>query len=589
MKAEVVFQGTSICHGIAIGRPFFLEKNDDIIPEVTISMDRVPFELRRYQQAITNAHGDIRALQQRLQQENLLDGAAILDAHLQIIQDPLLTTDIEEQIRKKRKNAEHIFQEAIAKYQAKFNAIASPFFRERLCEIQDISRRVLEHLRGSARSYLADIDPDTVIFAHKLAAFDIAEVDDACVSAFVTVEGGATSHAAILAKGRGIPYVSSINFNTDEALQSPWIIVDGRTGKLILHPSEETLIRYRQLRDQMSAHTEKLEQIATLSAETYDGYNIALSANVESLHEIDIAHQFGGNGVGLLRTESLFLFNNTFPSEEEQFASYRQFAEKMNGLPIVIRTFDFGGDKLVNQQPLNPHESNPFLGCRAIRFLLREQEIFKVQLRAILRASAYGDVRIMFPMISGLHELFEAKKVLSQARHEVMTQGKAMAPYIPIGCMVEVPSAAIMADLLAKECDFLSVGTNDLVQYALAVDRSNNTLTSLYTPTHPSVIRLLRLIVSEANHHGVSVSVCGEIAADPRFTALLLGLGIHELSVAPRYIPVIKNAIRHTSIITANKLAEQALSLSSAEEIEKLITQDYCHHVPEDCFYTLRE
>jgi phosphotransferase system enzyme I (PtsI) len=253
-------------------------------------------------------------------------------------------------------------------------------------------------------------------------------------------------------------------------------------------------------------------------------------------------------------------------------------------LPIVVRTFDIGGDKnLRNQQ--TEYEYNPFLGCRAIRFLLREKEIFKSQLKAILRATAYGNVSIMFPMVSGLSELLEAKDILNAMKKELQDKGIPIAKHVPIGCMIEVPSAAIIADLLAKECDFLSIGTNDLVQYALAVDRTNNALTNLYTPTHPSVIRLIKLIVSEANHQGIPVTVCGEVAADPRFTPLLLGLGVHELSVASRYIPVVKNAVRNTSIVAASKLAEKALSLASASEIETLLTREYRQNVPEDCFY----
>jgi phosphotransferase system enzyme I (PtsI) len=256
----------------------------------------------------------------------------------------------------------------------------------------------------------------------------------------------------------------------------------------------------------------------------------------------------------------------------------------MNGLPIAIRTFDLGGDKYLKNQQKVP-ECNPFLGCRAIRFSLREKEIFKAQLRAILRASALGDVSIMFPMVSSLSELLEAKAVLQEAREELLARGEPMARRLPVGCMIEVPSAAIIADLLAKECDFLSIGTNDLVQYALAVDRSNNALSDLYTPTHPAVLRMIRLIVSEANHHGIPVTVCGEVAADPRFAPLLLGLGVHELSVASRYLPIIKNAIRNMSIVSAGKLAEEALSLSSPAEIERLIDEEYRKNVPEDCFY----
>jgi phosphotransferase system enzyme I (PtsI) len=295
-------------------------------------------------------------------------------------------------------------------------------------------------------------------------------------------------------------------------------------------------------------------------------------------------HQYGGSGVGLLRTESAFMAKESFPTEDEQFSIYSHFVKQMNGLSIVIRTFDLGGDKnLRNHQ--NTQECNPFLGCRAIRFSLKEREIFKAQLRAIWRASAFGDVRIMFPMVSSLGELLEAKAVLQEARQELIKRGEPMAHRLPVGCMIEVPSAAIVSDLLAKECDFLSIGTNDLVQYALAVDRSNNALSDLYTPTHPAVLRFVRLVVSEANHHGIPVTVCGEVAADPRFVPLLLGLGVHELSVASRYLPTIKNAIRTMSIVSAAKLAEQALSLSSAAEIEQLINDEYRKNAPEDCFY----
>jgi phosphotransferase system enzyme I (PtsI) len=344
------------------------------------------------------------------------------------------------------------------------------------------------------------------------------------------------------------------------------------------------LAKYQLLRDQLNLHLQKLKQAGKLESETYDGYKILLSANIEMFSELDMLHQFGGSGVGLLRTESIFLTKENFPTEEEQYHVYRRFVEKMDGLPIVVRTFDLGGDKyLRNQQSM--HEVNPFLGCRAIRFLLREKEIFKTQLRAILRASAHGDVSIMFPMVSTLSELLEAKDLLNESKQELINCGKAVSEHLPIGCMIEVPSAAIISDLLAKECDFLSIGTNDLVQYSLAVDRSNNALRNLYRPTHPSVIRLIRLVVSEANHQGIPVALCGEVAADPRFTPLLLGLGIHELSVASRYIPVVKHAIRNTSIVAASKLAEKALSLSSATEIEDLINREYRQNVPEDCFY----
>lgn len=582
---EILLAGTPISRGIAIGRPFYFTPVDTTVSELVIPPEAIEAEIARYRRAIGKACEEIKRLQQRLQDERVADGSAILDAHFQMMHDPLLTTYIELEIRESHRNADYVFQKAIKKYQKKFNNIADPFFRERFKDIQDLSQRVLDYLRDGMCTRLTDIPSESIIFATDLTTFDTAEANSSCVGAFVTTSGGVTSHAAIVAKSRGIPYVSSIDFSMVEFLQNEQAIVDGRTGEVIFNPTPETLVKYQHMRDQLNLHMQRLNQTSRLAAETYDGYKVQLSANVETAGEIDVLHQYGGSGVGLLRTESIFLASmSDLPTEEEQFTIYRSFVEKMQGLPIVIRTFDLGGDKyLLN--PSSSLECNPFLGCRAIRFLLREKEIFRTQLRAILRASAYGDVSVMFPMVSALPELLEAKEILEDVRRELTARGENVAGYIPVGCMIEVPSAAIIADLLAKECDFLSIGTNDLVQYSLAVDRGNHAISDLYTPTHPSVIRLIRLIVSEANHYDVPVAVCGEVAADPRFTPLLLGLGVHELSVAARHLPVIKNVIRHTSIVQASQLAEQALALPSAADIEELLTAEYRRNVPEDCFY----
>lgn len=581
---EILLSGSLICRGIAIGRPFFFNLVEDAIPEFSILPDKVESEIVRYQQALFRACEDIRLLQKRLQKDHILEGAAILDAHLQMMQDPLLTIEIEQEIQVSCKNAEYVFHYSINQYQKKFESLDDPFFRERFKDIQDISRRVLGHLRENKRVCLSDIPPESIIFASDLTAFDTAEANSACVAAFVTQAGGATSHAAIVAKAKGIPYVGSVDFAHIQSCQEGTVIVDGRSGKIIVNPTSETLAKYKNLREQLSLHLQKLGQVGALEAETFDGYKIALSANIEMVSELDTLRQYGGGGVGLWRTESAFLSYETFPNEEEQFEVYRQCVEKMNGLPIVIRTFDWGGDKNFFSR-LAPKEANPFLGCRAIRFMLREKTLFKTQLRAILRASAHGNVSIMFPMICALSELIEAKTILNEARQELIRQGESVALHIPVGCMIEVPAAAVIIDLLAKECNFLSIGTNDLVQYSLAVDRNNQALSSLYMPTHPSIIRLIRLIVSESDHHGIPVSICGEIAADPRFTPLLLGLGIRELSVAARYIPIIKNAIRNTSIVSASQLAEHALTLSTSVEIQQLIAREYVKNVPEDCFY----
>lgn len=587
---EIRLQGTPICAGIAIGCPFFFTFMDDVIPEFTIAVEEVGDEIARFRRALKRSRQDILRLQKQLEMDGALEGAAILDTHLQMMQDPALTTEIEKKIRETLKNTESIFQRVIHDYEEKFNRISDKFFRERFKDIQDIYRRIMGHLRESVRISLADIPKNSIVFSHELAPSDTAEARHDCVSAFVTEVGGETSHAAIMAKAKGIPYVASLDFDHLEGVRHSTVIVDGRTGDVILNPSKQTLRKYRELQKQLTEHFKNLEDVGGLEAETIDGYQVRLSANVEMLNEIEMLHEYGSCGVGLFRSEYIFLAEDSFPSEdafppeEEQFEAYYGIVKNMNGLPVVIRTFDIGGDKFKDFEKLR-HETNPFLGCRAIRFLLNEPEIFRTQIRAILRASAFGEVRIMFPMISGLPEFLESKKFVLETQEQLRKEGVAFGENIKLGCMVEVPSAAITCDLLAKECDFLSIGTNDLVQYSLAVDRGNQQMSYLYTPTHPGVIRMIKMIVAEGHKNGIPVSVCGEIAADPRFTALLLGLGVRELSVAPRYTPVVKNAIRNTSIVEASHLAEQVLGIPTAEEIQELLVQEHQKSFPDDFFY----
>ncbi len=584
VNPEIILKGVPICRGVAIGIPYFFSFSEDSVPEQVVPQHCVDSEIMRYRKALARSREDLLRLQKQMEEERIRDGASILDAQLQLMQDSLFSKEVEEEIRTKQKNAELAFQTIIAQCQQRFNALPDPFFRERFKDVQDIARRIIGHLRISIRVSLANLPPNSIVFSRELAASDTAEANVSCASAFITELGGTTSHAAIVAKARGTPYVSSVSFEKIEAAQHTTVIVDGRTGEIILSPTIATLEKYTRLRDELQSHLEKLDEIAPLKAETFDGYPVRLSANIEVASELATLHQHGGHGVGLFRSEYLCLSKATFPNEEEQFNAYQELVEKMHGLPIVIRTFDVGGDKGLPHQQESEYEGNPFLGCRAIRFLLKERAIFKTQLRAILRASAFGDVSIMFPMVSTLSELMEAKHAVQEAQEELAQRGESQGR-IRIGCMIEVPSAAIIADLLAKECDFLSIGTNDLVQYALAVDRSNHAMNSLYTPTHPSVVRMIKLIVQEANHQGIPVTICGEVAADPRFTPLLLGLGVHELSVATRYLPIVKHAIRNTSIIAANQLAEAVLTLATAGEIQELLAREYKKNVPDDCFY----
>lgn len=569
---QVVITGLPICRGIAIGRLYILRGDLEAVPHLSIPGHQIEDEIRKYRQAIRKTRREIRDLQEKLRSEAIPEGAAILEAHLQMLKDPMFSSDIERQIRSLGKNAEYIFHQTLQQLKLRFNTMSDPYFRERGRDIEDIGRRLMGHLLASQRSSLENIPPDSIVFSKDLTPSLVAEANHNRVSALITESGGPTSHAAIVAKAKGLPYVSSVPFEALADAVNAEIIVDGESGTLILYPTEITIKVYEERSKELEEEADALSEISSIDAETLDAYPIHLSANIDVDSELDILHQYGGRGVGLYRSEFVFLNFQRFPTEEEQYKTYRRIVEKLKGLPIIIRTFDIGGDKNHLNQHI-PKEGHSYLGCRAIRFFLKEKEIFRTQIRAILRAAYKGEVSLMFPMVAALSELREAKEFVREVQKELKREKIPHNPKVKIGCMIEVPSAAIIADLLAPECDFLSIGTNDLVQYSLAVDRSDQSLSDFYTPTHPGIIRLMKMTVSAANQANIPVSVCGEIAADPRFVPLLLGLGVHHLSVAARFLPEIKLAICHTHMADAIKLAEKALRLSTAQEIDELLTK----------------
>lgn len=571
-RQELLFKGVPISPGIAIGPLFFCHFADESIIERHIAKKDIEKEIQRYRDALGKGKKDLEKLLKLSENKEMDESAVILEAHLQLLQDTVITQEIERGIFENRRNAEFVLQETLNKYKKKFNSIPNDYFRERFYDLQAIIRRVLDCLKGEIKVSYSGAK-DGIVCSRELSVVDFTEASISSAQAFITEVNGATSHAAIVAKAKGIPFVTSLAYAEVEHAAKPTsiTIVDGNTGDVYFNPSIETLERYRIL---LSSARCPIHEVgcknSTLPAETFDGYKVRLSANIEMADEVKLLHAHGGGGVGLFRSEYAFLSHLDFPSEEDQYQIYKEAVDSMYGLPIVIRAFDLGGDKYFLSQKI-PFENNPFLGCRAIRFLLRERELFKMQLKAILRASVCGDLSVMLPMISSLAELLETKEILHFAQQEVEAEHGITLKPIRIGCMIEVPSAALIADLLAKECDFLSIGTNDLVQYALAVDRGNQALSGLYAPSHPSIIRLIKLIVTEANNCGIPVSICGEVAANSKFTALLLGLGVHELSVSLRHIGTIKNAVRSTSIVKAVQLAETALTLTSVEDIEALL------------------
>ncbi len=569
-RSEILFRGQGLSKGVAVERPYFLNSPIESISAEKIAPESIPQEVESYRAARERCRQDILQLQLQMERERIHEGAAILEGHLHILEDPLITLNIEDKIIASQQSAPYVFQQAVREYGKRFEKIREPFFRERYKDLKDLSNRLLHHMLRKHQISHKNLIEAVILVAREITASEVAEMDSGRVRGIITQEGSATSHAAIVARAKGIPYVSNIDIKILQAKGSTELILDGSTGLVLLFPSVESLERYKGLEvcDSKFISTPSSSVFAT---ETIDGYRVKLMANVDLPDEVNLVHQFSGDGIGLIRTEFIFLTRDNFPSEEEQEQIYSEMVKNAKGLPIIFRTFDIGGDKLLGHQD-HYQENNPFLGCRAIRFMLKEREVFKNQLRAILRAGLHGKIKVMFPMISSLQELRKAKELLKECHDELISKGlKVTMP--KVGCMIEVPSAAVVSDLLAANCDFLSIGTNDLVQYSLAVDRGNHEMSALYSPTDPSILRLIKFVIGQANEKGIPLSVCGEIASDSRMIPLLIGLGVHELSVASRSIPQVKNVIRKTCATSSAHQVEQVLRYGTAEQVESFIDQ----------------
>ena len=427
---------------------------------------------------------------------------------------------------------------------------------------------MLQNLLGHSSQNLSQLVEKRVVVANDISPSDAAGIDSSQALGIVTDSGSKTSHAVIVARSMKVPAVVGVRDLTKQVQPGDWLLVDGYEGVVILNPTQQTLFRYEQIQIQKKGFEQRLLEANRRPAVTLDGVTVTLRANIEKVDETALVKEYLADGVGLYRTEFLYLNAGHIPSEQEQYLAYKEVAEALSPAPVVIRTLDLGGDKpMAGHKHLFPKEDNPFLGYRAIRFCLDHPEIFKDQLRAILRASAYGDIRIMYPMISGREELARANAVLAECKEELKAKKIAFNAKLQVGSMIEIPSAAITADLLAKDCDFFSIGTNDLIQYLLAVDRVNDRIAHLYEPTHPAVIRMLKSIIDEAHKQKIKVSVCGEMAGDAIYTPLLLGLGVDELSMTPPLIPAVKYLLRSMKLSDAKKLADEALTLTSAKEI----------------------
>ena len=553
---------------MSIGKAFKVGKEEFNIPRQPIKPEEIPLQIQLFEEALIQTRREIIDLQKRIAQDMGQDQAEIFDAHLLVLEDRMLIEEVISRLKKECIGVAFIFSEVLKKYIGVFSKIEDEYLKERTADVNDVGRRILRNLLGKKRSALEDIKEQVVVIAHDLSPSDTASMHRQNVSAFVTDIGGKTSHTAIMAKSLEIPAVVGAEEATSRIKTGDTVIVDGSMGVVIVEPDEETLTFYRQELEKLKGISEHFLSVKDLSAVTTDGKAVEISGNIEFPDEVPSVKLHGGEGIGLYRTEFFYMNRTDMPSEEEHYQAYRFVAEEMKPHPVIIRTLDLGGDKFLSQFAI-PKEMQPFLGWRAIRFCLARPDIFKMQLRAILRASVHGTLKMMYPMISGKAELEQANAILAEAKDELKREGAAFDEDLEVGVMIEVPSAAITADILASEADFFSIGTNDLIQYSLAVDRTNEKVAYLYEPTHPAVLRMIRNITEAAHAAGIWVGVCGEMASEAALALMLLGLGVDELSMPPSSIPEIKYIIRAVSMEEARNISQQALRLATGKEVEE--------------------
>ena len=561
MKSEQKFQGVAVSPGIMRGTAYIYRPDEELPPRRTITDAEVDGEILRLQSALTVTRRQIIDLHDKVRESLGASDAEIFEAHLMVVEDGVLIEEVQKTVRRDLCNAEHAFHTVAQRYAKSLAALEDPYFRERANDIHDISRRITRNLLGKNTAGLGDLNSPHIVLAHNLSPSDTAQIDREFVLGFCTEAGGKTSHTAIMARSLNIPAIVSVHDILTVESGAP-VLIDGYNGLLIVHPSDATLYQYGELQQDKDRVEQKLTQLRETDSTTRDGIRIVLSANIEQPEDIAQAQASGAEGVGLFRTEFLYLGREDLPTEDEQTAAYQIVAQAAKPHSVIIRTLDLGGDKLHATLHAKPEE-NPFLGWRAIRVCLERIDIFKTQLRAILRASAGGGVRILFPMISGVSELRHAKAILEECRAELRQEGIAFDEKMEVGVMIEIPSAAIIANLLAKEVDFFSLGTNDLVQYTIAADRGNEHIAHLYEPTHPAVIRLINMTVAAAHNANIWVGVCGEMGGDITLTPLLIGLGVDELSCGSAVLPRVKHAVRSLDTAACRKLAAEALETDS--------------------------
>ena len=572
MPAEQSYFGIGVSPGVAIGVAHMFRQEMGALPQRPIQPEQVEAEYARFKEALGMSREQVLAVRGRVAREIGEEQAKIFDFQIHIINDAHLAGEVKEALARRLLNVEVVFTEAIERYIQVLSDIDDELFRERRTDIRDVRDRILTNLAQRRPRTMAELPFASIIVAHDIAPSDAAMMERGKVLAFATDLGGRTSHTAIMAASMRIPAVVSLHDMSLKVHDGDQLIVDGNRGIVIVNPAEETVQRYNREIFRLKAFEEELIEIREQPAVTTDGHRVVLSANIEVPEEIESVRSNGAEGVGLYRTEFLYMSRDELPNEQEQYEAYKTILEGLKPDPVIIRTFDLGGDKFVSHLDI-PFELNPFLGWRAIRFCLERVDIFKTQLRAILRASVYGNLKLMYPMISSVDEIVSANAILDEAKEELLREGTPFTESFEIGAMIEVPSAAVTADIIAEEADFFSIGTNDLIQYTLAVERTNDRIAHLYKPCHPGVLRLIKMTIEAAHEHDIWVGMCGEMAADPSIAMLLVGMGIDELSTSTIAVPKIKKVIRSISYAEAVDFARELLKYQRADRIQEMANE----------------
>jgi phosphotransferase system enzyme I (PtsI) len=575
VREEIQLKGIAASPGVVQGPAFLFIKKELEINRYFVPPEKREEQMLRLDAAILRTKQQLRTLRCEIEEKLGEKEAQIFDAHQLVLEDKALLDEIEHEVNQNGSNIEYAFQTVSNRYVEAFSNIDDDYLKERVADIKDVSRRLLHNLLGQTEMEMEHFNDARILVSDDISPSDTVRLDRSRVAAIVTDQGSRTSHAVIVARSINVPAVVGLHNISKSVKQGDLVIVDGGEGVVIVNPKPETRERYARIGLLRKSAQELYHANLHLPARTTDGHQVSMMLNVDGSESIDDLMKSGAEGVGLFRTENVFLRSESLPTEEEQYQKYRRIVEGMRPNPVTIRTLDLGGDKQLGGSGLTHQEANPFMGFRAIRLCLEYKNLFKDQLRAILRASAHGNVKIMYPMVSSVRELVAANAILEECKEELKKRGQAFNANIPVGSMIEIPGAAYTADLLARHCNFFSIGTNDLIQYVLAVDRVNDRVANLYEPNHPAIMRTLKIIFDAGKKANIPVAVCGEMASDPAYAGLLFGMGAHELSVGAAALPEIKFFIRTISMEETMKMTERVLSLESPEEIAKTLREYY--------------